>query len=128
MFVQVITLGLVGMLILCLLIQVFLSTRPYFFWGLIMPLLFVVLLVICKAGLSLMGIDLVFTGRAGFTMTMLCLGGMLGSLGVLALCRVAMTSKNQARIRQRNQRMQVREQRLAAEESVRNRYDVPTGR
>lgn len=113
---HILSLAVYGLIILFVLVQWFLSLRPFFLWGLLMPLLFGLLWYAVTArpdflpfaAISFNEGALALYARVGRL-------GLLFSLALFALCRAAMLLKKGVRSRARQRRVEEKRQRQLRE-------------
>lgn len=112
---QLMTLAVYGVILLFVLVQWFLSLRPWFFVGLLMPLLFGLLWYIVVAEPAFFPVDLNLNEAAVELYSRLAKLGIAGSMLIFILCRLAMALKRNLRARARRRRVEEKRQRQMRE-------------
>ncbi|MBR2783758.1 MAG: hypothetical protein IKD93_06165 [Firmicutes bacterium] len=97
-----------------LLLQWFMSVRPWFIWGLILPLLFAATWY-CVVKQPLFFDELGFTKDAVDMMSHYCKLGIGVSLALFAVCRVFRVLRKRYKERKRDERLEAKRMRLAEE-------------
>ncbi|MBR5429845.1 MAG: hypothetical protein IK116_04880 [Firmicutes bacterium] len=97
-----------------LLLQLFMSLRPWFIWGLVLPLLFGAAWY-CVAKQPLFISELGFTPDAVEIMSHYCKLGIIASLGVLVVCRLLRFLRKRIKAKKREQRLEAKRQRQEEE-------------
>lgn len=111
-----ISLAVYGIILLFVIIQWFLSLRPFFLWGLLMPLLFAGLwyVAVMRPENALLAL-LPFTDSTYTLYAEIGRLGVLFSLAIYALSRAAMLLKKSMRKRARQRRLEEKRQRQLRE-------------
>ena len=118
-----IVLCFIAMIALLFLVQLFLSLRSSFVWGLFMPAFFLMLWLYVALNMSFLSflpfeITLNQVGRNLFITTGIC--GVLASLAILVCCRIWRKKRAIRKAQEREERRLERQQRLAAEAALRD--------
>ena len=103
-----------GVIALFFLLQWFMSVRPWFIWGLILPLLFGGAWY-CVAAQPLFFADLGFTPDAVEVMSYYCKLGIIASLALFLICRFLRFLRRRHKAKKREQRLEEKRQRQAEE-------------
>ena len=121
---QYFTLAVYGLILLFLLVQWFLSVRPWFIWGLLMPLLFGAIWYVVQNPPDILPIADFFGAEAVDLFSEICRLGLLLSLVVYVLCRATMLLKKAIRARRKQRRVEERRLRQEQQSSLRESYGV----
>ena len=97
-----------------LLLQWFMSVRPWFIWGLVLPLLFAAAWY-CVVKQPLFFDELGFTQESVELMSRYCRLGVIASLAVFAVCRIFRFGRKLYKKKQREQRLEAKRQRQLEE-------------
>ena len=97
-----------------LLLQLFMSTRPWFIWGLVLPLLFAAAWY-CVVKQPLFFDELGFTADSVDMMSHYCKLGVIASLALYAVCIILRLVRRSVKKKQREQRLEEKRQRQREE-------------
>ena len=97
-----------------LLLQLFMSTRPWFIWGLVLPLLFAAAWY-CVVKQPLFFDELGFTQDSVDMMSHYCKLGVIASLALYAVCIILRLVRRSVKKKQREQRLEEKRQRQREE-------------
>lgn len=109
-----IQLGTYAVIAIFLLLQWFMSVRPWFIWGLILPLLFGAAWF-CVVAQPLFFADMGFTPESVETMSHYCKLGIIASLALFAVCRIFRLLRRRHKEKKREQRLEEKQERLIEE-------------
>ena len=109
-----IRIGAYAVIAVFLLLQLFMSTRPWFIWGLVLPLLFAAAWY-CVVKQPLFFDELGFTADSVDMMSHYCKLGVIASLALYAVCIILRLVRRSVKKKQREQRLEEKRQRQREE-------------
>ena len=109
-----IKIGTYAVIAVFLLLQLFMSTRPWFIWGLVLPLLFGAAWF-CVVKQPLFFDELGFTSDSVEMMSGYCKQGVIGALALFVLCRIVRFIVKRHKKKKRAQRLEEKRQRQVEE-------------
>ena len=111
---SLIKIGAYAVIAVFLLLQWFLSVRPWFIWGLVLPIMFAAAWY-CVVKQPLFFDELGFTPDSVEMMSHFCKLGVLASLAVFMVCRIFRLIRRMHKKRQREQRLEAKRKRQLEE-------------
>ena len=109
-----IRIGAYAVIAVFLLLQLFMSTRPWFIWGLVLPLLFAAAWY-CVVKQPLFFDELGFTADSVDMMSHYCKLGVIASLALYAVCIILRLVRRSVKKKKRAQRLEEKRQRQREE-------------
>ena len=109
-----IRIGAYAVIAVFLLLQLFMSTRPWFIWGLVLPLLFAAAWY-CVVKQPLFFDELGFTQDSVDMMSHYCKLGVIASLALYAVCIILRLVRRSVKKKKRAQRLEEKRQRQREE-------------
>ena len=109
-----IRIGAYAVIAVFLLLQLFMSTRPWFIWGLVLPLLFAAAWY-CVVKQPLFFDELGFTADSVDMMSHYCKLGVIASLALYAVCIILRLVRRSDKKKKRAQRLEEKRQRQREE-------------
>lgn len=111
---SLIKIGAYAVIAVFLLLQWFMSVRPWFIWGLVLPIMFTAAWY-CVVKQPLFFDELGFTSESVEMMSRYCRLGVLASLAVFIVCRIFRLIRKLHKKRLREQRLEAKRQRQLEE-------------
>lgn len=121
---QTVTLITIGVVVIFALIQWFLAVRPWFIWGLVLPLMFGLIWYLLASPPSFLPFDAIFDEAAIAYFIQVSRLGLLASAAVFVLCRIVMLLRKSSKNRQRDRRMEEKRLRQAQFSSLKASYGL----